>query len=155
MHPVSHITSDIISLLSTTRRSEISGKFTLWDLMAISFKIWSTTLCSSGLWEGDRAFTTLVNVILANCLSDLSTVVRSGDYYLFETDSEEEEEEEKKQEEEKKEESPEKSAFQVSFDRFLFMVTGLLKGRGDICSELPLNCPLKILLVSDTPNPLR
>lgn len=83
------------------------------------------------------------------------TVVRSGDYYLFETDSEEEEEEEKKQEEEKKEESPEKSAFQVSFDRFLFMVTGLLKGRGDTCSELPLNRPLKILLVSDTPNLLK
>lgn len=41
-------------------------------------------------------------------------MVRSGDYYLFETDSEEEEEEEKKQEEEKKiEELPEKSAFQV------------------------------------------
>lgn len=48
------------------------------------------------------------------CLS--ASVVRSGDYYLFETDSEEEEEEEKKQEEEKKkkeEELPEKSAFQV------------------------------------------
>lgn len=45
----------------------------------------------------------------------LFKVVRSGDYYLFETDSEEEEE--KKQEEEKKkveEEPPEKSAFQVT-----------------------------------------
>ena len=44
-------------------------------------------------------------------------MVRSGDYYLFETDSEEEEEEEeeeKKVEEEKTEKAlPEKSAFQV------------------------------------------
>lgn len=41
-------------------------------------------------------------------------VVRSGDYYLFETDSEEEEDEEKKDEEEKTEKAlPEKSAFQV------------------------------------------
>lgn len=41
-------------------------------------------------------------------------MVRSGDYYLFETDSEEEEEEEKKQEEETKNEGlPEKSALQV------------------------------------------
>lgn len=38
------------------------------------------------------------------------SVVRSGDYYLFETDSEEEEEEEG----EKEEEVPKKSAFQVS-----------------------------------------
>jgi hypothetical protein len=37
-------------------------------------------------------------------------VVRSGDYYLFETDSEEEEEEELKKEDE---ELPRKSAFQV------------------------------------------
>ncbi len=36
-------------------------------------------------------------------------VVRSGDYYLFETDSEEEEEEEEK----KEDETPKKSAFQV------------------------------------------
>lgn len=36
-------------------------------------------------------------------------MVRSGDYYLFETDSEEEEEEEEK----KDEEPPKKSAFQV------------------------------------------
>ena len=42
-------------------------------------------------------------------LSPLS-VVRSGDYYLFETDSEEEEEEEEK----KEEEPPKKSAFMVS-----------------------------------------
>lgn len=37
-------------------------------------------------------------------------MVRSGDYYLFETDSEEEEEEELKKEDE---ELPRKSAFQV------------------------------------------
>lgn len=37
-------------------------------------------------------------------------MVRSGDYYLFETDSEEEEEEEDKREEE----PPRKSAFQVT-----------------------------------------
>lgn len=42
-------------------------------------------------------------------------MVRSGDYYLFETDSEEEDEEEKKDVKKKKEEEPpEKSAFQVS-----------------------------------------
>lgn len=41
--------------------------------------------------------------------------MRSGDYYLFETDSEEEDEEEKKDVKKKKEEEPpEKSAFQVS-----------------------------------------
>lgn len=38
-------------------------------------------------------------------------MVRSGDYYLFETDSEEEEEEELKKEDE---EPPRKSAFQVT-----------------------------------------
>lgn len=38
------------------------------------------------------------------------SVVRSGNYYLFETDSEEEEEDEEK----KEEEPPKKSAFQVS-----------------------------------------
>lgn len=43
-----------------------------------------------------------------SCVFPLS-VVRSGDYYLFETDSEEEEEEEEK----KEEEPPKKSAFQV------------------------------------------
>lgn len=43
----------------------------------------------------------------------LSSVVRSGDYYLFETDSEEEEEEE----EEKNDEEPNKSAFQVTSTR--------------------------------------
>ena len=40
-------------------------------------------------------------------------MVRSGDYYLFETDSEEEEEEKKEEEDEKEEEVPQKSAFQV------------------------------------------
>jgi hypothetical protein len=40
-----------------------------------------------------------------------SSVVRSGDYYLFETDSEEEEEEEEKRDDQ---ELPKKSAFQVS-----------------------------------------
>lgn len=44
----------------------------------------------------------------------LSSVVRSGDYYLFETDSEEEDEEKREEEEKKEEELPEKSAFQVS-----------------------------------------
>jgi len=42
-------------------------------------------------------------------------VVRSGNYYLFETDSEEEEEEEKKEEEEPRK----KSAFQVLLSNFL------------------------------------
>uniref|UniRef100_A0A672QS65 Piezo-type mechanosensitive ion channel component 2-like n=1 Tax=Sinocyclocheilus grahami TaxID=75366 RepID=A0A672QS65_SINGR len=41
---------------------------------------------------------------------DHASMVRSGDYYLFETDSEEEEEEEEK----KDEEQPKRSAFQVS-----------------------------------------
>lgn len=45
------------------------------------------------------------------------SVVRSGDYYLFETDSEEEEEEEDK----KDDEPPKKSAFQVT--RFSSVVT--------------------------------
>lgn len=40
-------------------------------------------------------------------------MVRSGDYYLFETDSEEEEDEKKEEDEEKEKEHPEKSAFQV------------------------------------------
>lgn len=42
-------------------------------------------------------------------------VVRSGNYYLFETDSEEEEEEEKKEEEEPRK----KSAFQVLYGNLL------------------------------------
>lgn len=40
-------------------------------------------------------------------------MVRSGDYYLFETDSEDEEEEEEK----KDDEPPKKSAFQVTLTR--------------------------------------
>lgn len=42
-------------------------------------------------------------------------VVRSGNYYLFETDSEEEEEEDKKEEEEPRK----KSAFQVLYGNLL------------------------------------
>lgn len=42
-------------------------------------------------------------------------MVRSGNYYLFETDSEEEEEEEKKEEEEPRK----KSAFQVLYGNLL------------------------------------
>ncbi len=45
-----------------------------------------------------------------SCSSVSLSVVRSGDYYLFETDSEEEEEEEEK----KDEEPPKRSAFLVS-----------------------------------------
>lgn len=43
-------------------------------------------------------------------------MVRSGHYYLFETDSEEEEDDDDRKDEEgkKEEELPEKSAFQVS-----------------------------------------
>lgn len=49
--------------------------------------------------------------VLTECvLPSAPSVVRSGDYYLFETDSEEEEEEEEK----KDDEPPKKSAFQVT-----------------------------------------
>ncbi|XP_034416405.1 piezo-type mechanosensitive ion channel component 2-like [Cyclopterus lumpus] len=49
-----------------------------------------------------------------------ASMVRSGDYYLFETDSEEEEEEEeKKKEEEKEEEQPDKSAFQFVYHAWI------------------------------------
>uniref|UniRef100_UPI0037E98014 piezo-type mechanosensitive ion channel component 2-like n=1 Tax=Semicossyphus pulcher TaxID=241346 RepID=UPI0037E98014 len=49
-----------------------------------------------------------------------ASMVRSGDYYLFETDSEEEEEDKKKEEEEKKEEElPEKSAFQFVYHAWI------------------------------------
>lgn len=54
-----------------------------------------------------------VSYFLPFCLNNLVvplSVVRSGDYYLFETDSEEEEEEDA----EKEYEVPQKSAFQVS-----------------------------------------
>ncbi|XP_042254704.1 piezo-type mechanosensitive ion channel component 2-like [Thunnus maccoyii] len=47
-----------------------------------------------------------------------ASMVRSGDYYLFETDSEEEEEE-KKEEEEKEEELPQKSAFQFVYHAWI------------------------------------
>lgn len=47
-------------------------------------------------------------------------VVRSGDYYLFETDSEEEDEEEEK----KDDDPPKKSAFQVR--RFELYSTGMI-----------------------------
>lgn len=57
------------------------------------------------------------------------SVVRSGDYYLFETDSEEEEEEEDK----KDEDPPRKSAFQVTLSLPLTEHTSyfdqLFKGR--------------------------
>ncbi|XP_056869498.1 piezo-type mechanosensitive ion channel component 2-like isoform X1 [Takifugu flavidus] len=49
-----------------------------------------------------------------------ASMVRSGDYYLFETDSEEEEEEDKKQEKENKKEAlPEKSAFQFVYHAWI------------------------------------
>ncbi|XP_006897074.1 PREDICTED: piezo-type mechanosensitive ion channel component 2-like [Elephantulus edwardii] len=47
---------------------------------------------------------------------DHASMVRSGDYYLFETDSEEEEEEELKKEEE---ETPKKSAFQFVYQAWI------------------------------------
>uniref|UniRef100_H3B3G1 Piezo type mechanosensitive ion channel component 2 n=1 Tax=Latimeria chalumnae TaxID=7897 RepID=H3B3G1_LATCH len=54
---------------------------------------------------------------------DHASMVRSGDYYLFETDSEEEEEEEKKEEEE----SPKKSAFQRAIGKFASAILALPK----------------------------
>uniref|UniRef100_A0A3P9K7P9 Piezo type mechanosensitive ion channel component 2 n=1 Tax=Oryzias latipes TaxID=8090 RepID=A0A3P9K7P9_ORYLA len=51
------------------------------------------------------------------------SVVRSGDYYLFETDSGEEEEEEEK----KEEETPKKSAFQRAIAKFVTAVLALPK----------------------------
>ncbi|KAM7389966.1 hypothetical protein PAMA_008240 [Pampus argenteus] len=48
-----------------------------------------------------------------------ASMVRSGDYYLFETDSEEEEEEMKEEEEKKEEELPEKSAFQFVYHAWI------------------------------------
>ncbi|KAM9337588.1 piezo-type mechanosensitive ion channel component 2-like [Symphorus nematophorus] len=52
---------------------------------------------------------------------DHASMVRSGDYYLFETDSEEEEEEEERKEEEQQteEELPEKSAFQFVYHAWI------------------------------------
>ncbi|XP_070774836.1 piezo-type mechanosensitive ion channel component 2 [Enoplosus armatus] len=55
---------------------------------------------------------------------DHASMVRSGDYYLFETDSEEEEEEE---EEKKDDEPPKKSAFQRAIGKFVSAVLALPK----------------------------
>uniref|UniRef100_A0A3Q1EK08 Piezo-type mechanosensitive ion channel component 2-like n=1 Tax=Acanthochromis polyacanthus TaxID=80966 RepID=A0A3Q1EK08_9TELE len=48
-----------------------------------------------------------------------ASMVRSGDYYLFETDSEEEEEEKREEDEKKEEELPEKSAFQFVYHAWI------------------------------------
>ncbi|KAM8782334.1 piezo-type mechanosensitive ion channel component 2 isoform 2-T2 [Rhynchonycteris naso] len=55
---------------------------------------------------------------------DHASMVRSGDYYLFETDSEEEEEEEFKKEDE---EPPRKSAFQRAIGKFASAILALPK----------------------------
>ncbi|XP_033613218.1 piezo-type mechanosensitive ion channel component 2 isoform X2 [Fukomys damarensis] len=55
---------------------------------------------------------------------DHASMVRSGDYYLFETDSEEEEEEEPKKEDE---EPPRKSAFQRAIGKFASAILALPK----------------------------
>uniref|UniRef100_A0A672L6F3 Piezo-type mechanosensitive ion channel component 2-like n=1 Tax=Sinocyclocheilus grahami TaxID=75366 RepID=A0A672L6F3_SINGR len=57
---------------------------------------------------------------------DNDDVVRSGDYYLFETDSEEEEEEEEK----KDEEPPKRSAFQFVYHTWIADSKAALKERG-------------------------
>ncbi|XP_062836599.1 piezo-type mechanosensitive ion channel component 2 isoform X6 [Anolis carolinensis] len=54
---------------------------------------------------------------------DHASMVRSGDYYLFETDSEEEEEDEKKEEEE----PPKRSAFQRAIAKFASAILALPK----------------------------
>ncbi|KAM4727569.1 piezo-type mechanosensitive ion channel component 2 isoform 2-T2 [Anableps anableps] len=56
---------------------------------------------------------------------DHASMVRSGDYYLFETDSEEEEEEEEK----KDEEPPKKSAFQFLYQAWITDPKAALKAR--------------------------
>lgn len=63
-------------------------------------------------WSNDvlHPFDIFLPFLCLNALVVPLSVVRSGDYYLFETDSEEEEEEDG----EKEEEVPKKSAFQVS-----------------------------------------
>ncbi|XP_069033644.1 piezo-type mechanosensitive ion channel component 2-like [Embiotoca jacksoni] len=63
-----------------------------------------------------------------------ASMVRSGDYYLFETDSEEEEEEEdKKEEEEKKEEElPEKSAFQFVYHAWITDSRTAMRARNNL-----------------------
>ncbi|XP_026229618.1 piezo-type mechanosensitive ion channel component 2 isoform X1 [Anabas testudineus] len=57
---------------------------------------------------------------------DHASMVRSGDYYLFETDSEEEEEEEEK----KDDEPPKKSAFQFLYHAWITDPKAALKARG-------------------------
>uniref|UniRef100_A0A667ZVD4 Piezo type mechanosensitive ion channel component 2 n=1 Tax=Myripristis murdjan TaxID=586833 RepID=A0A667ZVD4_9TELE len=57
---------------------------------------------------------------------DHASMVRSGDYYLFETDSEEEEEEEEK----KEDEPPKKSAFQFLYHAWITDPKTALKERG-------------------------
>lgn len=64
-------------------------------------------------------------------------MVRSGDYYLFETDSEEEDEEE--EEEKKDEELPKKSAFQVA----LFLKSQRFSS---FCFTIRSRCFLAIML---------
>ncbi|XP_034063652.1 piezo-type mechanosensitive ion channel component 2 isoform X3 [Gymnodraco acuticeps] len=54
---------------------------------------------------------------------DHASMVRSGDYYLFETDSEEEEEEEEK----KEDDQPKKSAFQRAIGKFVSALIALPK----------------------------
>lgn len=84
-------------------------------------------------------------------------MVRSGEYYLFETDSEEEDEEEEK----KDEEQPKKSAFQVQFSfsctgkmifNIILMINWQVTGRTDSLS-FPLSSPeiqlLHYLTLSD------
>ncbi|XP_055363650.1 piezo-type mechanosensitive ion channel component 2-like isoform X2 [Betta splendens] len=48
-----------------------------------------------------------------------ASMVRSGDYYLFETDSEEEDDEKKEEDENKEKERPEKSAFQFVYHAWI------------------------------------
>uniref|UniRef100_H3DBK5 Piezo type mechanosensitive ion channel component 2 n=1 Tax=Tetraodon nigroviridis TaxID=99883 RepID=H3DBK5_TETNG len=57
---------------------------------------------------------------------DHASMVRSGDYYLFETDSEEEEEDEDK----KDDDSPKKSAFQFLYHAWITDPKAALKARG-------------------------
>ncbi|XP_035475570.1 piezo-type mechanosensitive ion channel component 2 isoform X5 [Scophthalmus maximus] len=60
-----------------------------------------------------------------------ASMVRSGDYYLFETDSEEEEEEEEKMVEEKEEEANEKSAFQFVYHAWITDSRTAMRARND------------------------
>ncbi|XP_063742823.1 piezo-type mechanosensitive ion channel component 2 isoform X2 [Eleginops maclovinus] len=57
---------------------------------------------------------------------DHASMVRSGDYYLFETDSEEEEEEEEK----KEDDQPKKSAFQFLYHAWITDPKAALRARG-------------------------